>query len=564
MGYITEDEALARALQEEYEAEVRRSQRRRLQQQPVAAASYRTRRFPAPSAPPHPAMATHTPDEISDSEFARRLAQEEEIQGRRSRNRNMSGNRTERRNEGFLTGSMTDGQYSRQSHAQDRSSVYQSNNDRHVRSSSRSNYPPPAIVTQDRDDPFTGRTINFDETIKDSRAAQGKRTTQTPATSRSNSNLNLDENGGDALFDEELARRVEQELMDEDLAREFQHREQTRVSRREAQRVAVVPVRRCTWRRLCSCLIPLAIIAGAIVGVLFYFGIDKDDFTGWVPSPEDFYNEDPFDQVNPEDADRWRGNGQGLQMEILNALDDYWYPYFVLAVQQWDNGTPDALTLSTSIRSPEPNCEPVQGKLKVCNGNYGDTRWRGINQILLTNGYIIASSAKMNEFYLSGSGDDQMQYTMCHEIGHGFGLPHTDENFLNRDLGNCMDYTNNPQVNKQPDDSNFQFLADLYGNVTGTQSVASSEVVSDQVASEPGDGRALASQDAADRELPAWLLSAWRDLIPQIEQQTDATDYHKGWRVLHSSNFGEAHERDLGQGFTLQVHKLMVASDGHK
>jgi hypothetical protein len=127
-----------------------------------------------------------------------------------------------------------------------------------------------------------------------------------------------------------------------------------------------------------------------------------------------------------------------------------------------------------------------------------------------------------------------------------------------------MDYTNNPQVNKQPDDSNFQFLADLYGNVTGTQSVASSEVVSDQVASEPGDGRALASQDAADRELPAWLLSAWRDLIPQIEQQTEATDYHKGWRVLHSSNFGEAHERDLGQGFTLQVHKLMVASDGHK
>lgn len=51
----------------------------------------------------------------------------------------------------------------------------------------------------------------------------------------------------------------------------------------------------------------------------------------------------------------------------------------------------------------------------------GDTKWRGINKILLTDGYIFASTAKMNEYYFTGTSDTdaQRQYTMCHEIGHG-------------------------------------------------------------------------------------------------------------------------------------------------
>ena len=34
---------------------------------------------------------------------------------------------------------------------------------------------------------------------------------------------------------------------------------------------------------------------------------------------------------------------------------------------------------------------------------------------------------------------DQHLYTMCHELGHGWGLPHTDENHLNRDRGDRDD-----------------------------------------------------------------------------------------------------------------------------
>ena len=44
------------------------------------------------------------------------------------------------------------------------------------------------------------------------------------------------------------------------------------------------------------------------------------------------------------------------------------------------------------------------------------------------------------------------------QIGHGFGLPHTDENFNNQNTGECMDYTRNPSQNKQPGPENFAFL----------------------------------------------------------------------------------------------------------
>jgi hypothetical protein len=76
---------------------------------------------------------------------------------------------------------------------------------------------------------------------------------------------------------------------------------------------------------------------------------------------------------------------------------------------------------------------------------------------------IFASTAKLNEFYLDFESDAQKLYTCCHELGHGFGLPHWDENFFNKDLGNCMDYTQNPHKNSKPDASNFLYLAQLYG-----------------------------------------------------------------------------------------------------
>jgi hypothetical protein len=100
-------------------------------------------------------------------------------------------------------------------------------------------------------------------------------------------------------------------------------------------------------------------------------------------------------------------------------------------------------------------------------GNYGETGWLGINEVLksVPQNIIQSSVAKMNEHYLLNAGYDERLYTMCHELGHGYGLPHTDENFNNKDLGNCLDYTNNPSNNLRPGQQNCNRLLEMYGAV---------------------------------------------------------------------------------------------------
>jgi len=53
---------------------------------------------------------------------------------------------------------------------------------------------------------------------------------------------------------------------------------------------------------------------------------------------------------------------------------------------------------------------------------------------------------------------------MCHEIGHGYGLPHTDEDPYNKNQGDCLDYTDNPEENLLPGEVNFQKLKEVYLN----------------------------------------------------------------------------------------------------
>lgn len=198
--------------------------------------------------------------------------------------------------------------------------------------------------------------------------------------------------------------------------------------------------------RVCSLLICLVIVALAIALPVYYLsgeetksainnatGVTFPDFPNLPPSLRDkiaeiriFQKEDPFNMVNPEDANRWENDGSGLELEMVNALDQQWYEYFDIAVDEWENGDPDALSLKTTVANqPDNDCEAIDGLQKVCNGDYGKTDWKGINKVLLINGWIIASMARMNDhFFVEGGDADKRQYTMCHEIGtcKNFGM----------------------------------------------------------------------------------------------------------------------------------------------
>ena len=302
--------------------------------------------------------------------------------------------------------------------------------------------------------------------------------------------------------------RIAQEMTDAEMAQRLSTYEEEALRRAEREQLQQQRPRRSILMRilpLICCGVAISIPILFILGVFDadeasdFFGdlgdawIDTDPWKGQTSGGGPFNPGGGSSGGNGEQgsgptgsAYAWPNNGQGLTLTILNAMDDSWQTELKVAVDNWEAGDPvDPLTFVTERIPHEVSCSPVDGKLKICNGNYGPTRWRGINEVVLNRrtNEIVNSIAKMNEYYLPSIGSkDQRLYTLCHELGHGFGLPHWDEDFYNEDMGNCMDYTSRPGNNKQPDASNFIYLGSLYGNVT------SSALTSQSLSSGGGNG----------------------------------------------------------------------------
>lgn len=338
----------------------------------------------------------------------------------------------------------------------------------------------------------------------------------------------------------------------------------------------------CSCRTLVSLFVTVALVATAVGLAVYYLvpggkelidanrpqlppGLEDlpQDLWDRLPDIELFHGESPWApgmQQNPDDANKWQSDtqGAGLTLELRNALDPEWHSYFDESVVDWDSGTPDALTLKTSIASsPLPECpeDQAEGIMLVCNDDYGETDWKGINKVLLLNGWIIASMARMNDRFFSSGGDEAKRlYTMCHEIGHGFGLPHTDEVFWNRALGNCLDYTTQYETNKRPDTGNYEFLEALYGPIGGENSRQ------EDTTGNTGNRRQLRTQrrglfhDVASQTRRRELLADLKQVDSIVDRGLLRTDPR--WRMLHQTDGGEAHTMDLGEGYSVQVHLL--------
>ena len=287
-------------------------------------------------------------------------------------------------------------------------------------------------------------------------------------------------------------------LADEEYARSLSRMEEERATRRmvrDQQRLSASRQRyRPGFKSCISWFIAGAIGISGIYTILYFFTpYLKDgpfDLFGGKAGPfnngtnGDFSWGDDWQEGQPR---KWNvgainpfiQNGRqrkGLELTILNACTEDWYSFVTRAVDDWNLSA--SLDLHLKTVDPESSCIGVRGKMKICNGDYGLTSWVGVNEVILENGYIVLSTARMNEKYMSSSTKAKKQYTMCHEIGHGLGLPHTDENFLNADLGNCLDYTNSPENNLEPGEVNFLTLLEMYGTIPGKLSDFSTSQIS--------------------------------------------------------------------------------------
>ena len=168
------------------------------------------------------------------------------------------------------------------------------------------------------------------------------------------------------------------------------------------------PTPGCIFHNL---LLVFIVVGGSVALLILYTGGGD---------PRVFFTQE--DPPGYTEANRWsNANTPGrLELEITNSCEDRWTPAFDRYVQEWDSGSgsvPDVLQLTSSRLAYDFDCTEYRGRMNVCNGDYGNTDWRGINIAMLFNGVIISSVAKLNDFHLDQESEAQRLYTMCHEIG---------------------------------------------------------------------------------------------------------------------------------------------------
>ena len=88
----------------------------------------------------------------------------------------------------------------------------------------------------------------------------------------------------------------------------------------------------------------------------------------------DLFNEDPMGGSNV--TTRWHsdfiGNpNSGLNLKLVNALDDTWQQEFSVAVADWQES--DALSLVTERVDVDHTCKRQDDVMVVCNANFGAT-----------------------------------------------------------------------------------------------------------------------------------------------------------------------------------------------
>jgi hypothetical protein len=386
--------------------------------------------------------------------------------------------------------------------------------------------------------------------------------------------------------DEALARRLDQEMRDAELAASLERAERAHNLARHQQAAAAFAVegtdsfnsngssdRTNTTSPVAatstSCrdkaihysirLLVFLIVAGvSFFTFLFVFGGPKVvvDPNTWMPGWPD------ADSGKVGEHNKWIVDmvDDGLHLVVLNNLDreSEWNSIFRESISEWDNGSPDAVTLQVKrVKNYDPDCKAVRRSMKVCNGNYGPTDWRGVNQIILQDDYIITSTARMNDYYLEGTNRAQKMYTMCHELGHGLGLGHFDENFYNKDLNNCMDYTERPENNMHPDESNFKVLEELYGSVSPSVS-SSGKTVTVEEKLENNGTRQLKTHLSEEELFDKYAEHLLSDPMEVIDESGAFPDYRNGWRLLRRTGSAVYHEKELPDGYAIRSAILLA------
>ena len=228
-----------------------------------------------------------------------------------------------------------------------------------------------------------------------------------------------------------------------------------------------------------------------------------------------------------------RTSGTQLSVPVGDNVTTAWDSYLRTAVTDWNKSSMIESPLATGMTS-RSTCNPVSGRIEVCNYAYGSTGWLGIAQIWLSGGHITQGTSKLNDTYFSTSTYNTPAWratVTCQEIGHDYGLAHQDEDFNTDATTSCMEYTNWPAGNEHPDSHDYNQLYSIYNHTESTSTTTASRLSPSQAAG----GNAPAEWGRA--------VSYTRDGRPNVFVQDVGNGVKKVTHVTWAPDAGPRHER---------------------
>lgn len=170
----------------------------------------------------------------------------------------------------------------------------------------------------------------------------------------------------------------------------------------------------------------------------------------------------------------WARTASPFTLRLDDNVSSAWDAYLRTTSDDWSLSNVLDTVVLPGIVSPR-RCNPVSGRVEVCNNKYGNNGWLGVASIWVNGSHITQGTVKVNDTYFNTTKYNTPAWrnmVMCQEVGHTFGLDHQDENFNNPPLGTCMDYTSDPTQNQHPNQHDFDMLETIYAHLDANTTTA--------------------------------------------------------------------------------------------
>ena len=165
----------------------------------------------------------------------------------------------------------------------------------------------------------------------------------------------------------------------------------------------------------------------------------------------------------------WGRTANPFTLQLGDNVSGDWVGYLGKVSTDWSVST----VLDTNIVSGTTDgrkCRASAGRVEVCNAKYGFNGWLGLARIWISGSHIVQGTAQVNDSYfgLSTYNNELAKlHVLCQEVGHTFGLGHTDDDSCMNDLG-ALD-------NPKPIAHDFEQLDIIYAHLDSVDTYTSDE-----------------------------------------------------------------------------------------